>query len=186
VLRKYLVMTIIALVMTMAPAALAADTPKTYGDAMRWYRAEAEKGYPRAQFMLGYMYEVGERIARDFARAREWYAKAAAQGETEAQYRLAQLYFEGLGGDRDLARAARLYRAAAEAGHVGAQSVLGYLYALGEGVAADPMAAYLWLSLATDAGDPFAAENFARLAERLSADQIAAGEDKVRRWRASH
>ena len=72
-------------------AAGAADplTPQSYGDAMLWYRTEAEKGYARAQFLFGYMHEIGQQAPRDAAIARAWYARAAGQGEPRAQYRLA-------------------------------------------------------------------------------------------------
>lgn len=44
-------------------------------------------------------------------------------------------------------------RAAAQAGDVDAQYAMGLLYAEGRGVEYDPVAAYLWLSLAVDQGD---------------------------------
>lgn len=171
-------------------AALAAEraAPETYGDAMRWYRIEADKGYSRAQFLLGYMYETGYvyetdvRVPRDPVLARAWYAKAAAQNERSALYRLARMYHEGRGGSVDLGQAARLYRAAAERGHVGAQSMLGYLYAVGEGVERDGPQAYLWLSLAARAGNAAAAENLSRLEAALDATQAAAGRTLETNW----
>ncbi len=169
---------------TLAAAPLFAhvEVPGTYGDAMRWYRLTAEKGDARAQFLLGYMYEAGERMAPDPALARAWYAKAAAQGEPRASFRLARLHHEGRGGAADLEEAARLYRAAAERGHVGAQSMLGYLYATGEGVPRDETRAFLWLTLAAKGGDDAAAENLARLAQGMTRERIAAGEALVNDW----
>lgn len=161
---------------------VAPETPTTFGDAMRWYRAAAEKGYPRAQFLLGYMYETGVQVAQDLPLARMWYGKASVQGEPRALYRLARMYQDGRGGDIDIGEAARLYRAAAERGHVAAQSVLGYLYAKGEGVERDGPQAYLWLSLAARASNDTAAENLRRLEAVLDDTQIAAGEALVEGW----
>jgi hypothetical protein len=156
--------------------------PGTYGDAMRWYRAQAEQGYARAQFLLGYKYEVGEGVSRDLAAARKWYSLAAGQGEALALYRLARLHHEGRGGSRDLAEAARLYRGAADRGHAAAQAWLGYLYTSGTGVDEDKLKAFLWLALAARAGEVSAAENLALLERVLTEEQIAAGRKLLEVW----
>ena len=175
---------LVGALLTFAAAPLFAQetAPATYGDAMRWYRVAAEKGHARAQFLLGYMYEVGERAAPDLALARAWYAKAAAQAEPQASFRLARLHYEGRGGAVDLDAASRLYRAAAERGHVGAQSMLGYLYVTGEGVPRDGTTGYLWLALAARAGDAAAAANLERLTPTLTREQLADGEALVDGW----
>ncbi len=179
--RRLVLAGVLALGVSVADAADPV-TPETYDDAMRWYRTEAEKGYPRAQYLFGYMHEIGQGAPRDAAIARDWYARAAAQGEPRAQYRLAGLYHRGQGGAADLARAARWYRAAADQNHAGAQSMLGYLYAAGEGVARDDVQAYLWLTLAAQSGDAGAADNLERLTPLLTPAQIAAGKALVEAW----
>jgi TPR repeat protein len=153
-----------------------------YADAMGWYQREAEGGNPRAQFLYGYRFEIGEGVALDAALARSWYAKAASQGERRAQYRLARLYQIGEGGAVDEPAALAWFRAAAQAGHVAAQSMIGYFYASGVAVEADPANAYLWFSLAARAGDALAAENLRRLTATLTEDQKAAGEALVKAW----
>ncbi|MFQ5784123.1 MAG: tetratricopeptide repeat protein [Alphaproteobacteria bacterium] len=180
-----------ALIFVMTgPSAAQTTVPQGYRDAIHWYRAEAERGYAAAQYLLGYMYETGVeipqdnyRVARDPALARHWYGKAAAQGDARALYRLARMVHEGRGGPADVAEAARLYREAAERGHVEAQSALGYLYALGEGVERDDLKAYIWLSLAARAGDGAAADNLTLLLPELSADTRAAGDALVEAWK---
>ncbi|MCH9053703.1 MAG: sel1 repeat family protein, partial [Proteobacteria bacterium] len=76
-----------------------ADTgaPKTYGDAMRWYKQAARAGNPRAQYYLGLMYERGINVKEDAATAASWFAKAAAQGHAEAQFKLALIHEKGAG-----------------------------------------------------------------------------------------
>lgn len=45
---------------------------------------KAEQGDIEAQDELGYMYEHGEGVEQDYAKAIQWYEKAAAQGCQEA------------------------------------------------------------------------------------------------------
>ena len=117
-----------------------ADTgaPKTYGDAMRWYKQAARAGNPRAQYYLGLMYERGINVREDAATAASWFAKAAAQGHAEAQFKLALMHEKGSGVAKSAAQAARWYRKAANAGLGAAQYNLGLLYDRGEGVTRDP------------------------------------------------
>ncbi len=168
-----------------ASAAQDAEKPprQTYGEAMGWYETQARRGYPRAQYLLGYMYETGLRGAPDPAAARAWYRKAARQGEARAAFRLAEMLRAGRGGPVDMDGALRFYRLAAERGHVGAQSTLGYLLAVGKEVARDDAEAYLWLTLAARAGDAAAAENRARLLEYMTPESRVAGERLVRDYR---
>ena len=53
----------------------------------------------------------------------------------------------------DYEQAFALYQKAARWGHKGAQYVLGELYAEGKGVARDPVSAYAWLAVASEAPD---------------------------------
>jgi len=57
--------------------------------------AEAEKGNPIAQFILGFMYENGEDVPQDFTLANTWYHKAADQDDADAQNRLGEVYRDG-------------------------------------------------------------------------------------------
>jgi uncharacterized protein len=62
-------------------------------------------GRPRAQFRLGSLYENGNGVPRDFAKARQWYEKAAAQGEAIAQFYLGIQFAYGEGVPLDLVQA---------------------------------------------------------------------------------
>jgi len=46
----------------------------------------AEQGDAMAQFNLGVMYDEGQGVARDDAKAVEWYTKAAEQGDSRAKF----------------------------------------------------------------------------------------------------
>jgi TPR repeat protein len=95
----------------------------------------AERGDAHAEFMLGAMYNFGEGVLQDYARASLWYRKAADQGVAGAQYNLGVMYDTGQGVTQDHATALRLYRAAADQGMAGAQYNLALSYAQGLGVA---------------------------------------------------
>lgn len=58
---------------------------------------EAEAGDAKAQYDLGRMYEGGEGVPKDAAKAVEWLQKAAAQGHADAQALLGRMYARGEG-----------------------------------------------------------------------------------------
>ncbi len=60
------------------------------------------QGHAGAQFNLGWMYDQGEGVPKDAAKAVEWYQKAAAQGDANAQYNLGLMYDRGEGVPTDL------------------------------------------------------------------------------------
>ena len=87
-----------------------------YAEALRWYRAAAEKGYAEAEDKLGFLYDFGEGVPEDQALATEWYRKSALQGNPDAQFNLASLYDTGQGVPQNQSEAARWYRMAADRG----------------------------------------------------------------------
>jgi TPR repeat protein len=84
--------------------------------AMRLWRPLAEKGNAKAQYWVGYIYEHGIDVPRDYAEAAKWYWAAAAQNNTSAETELAEMYLEGRGVPRSEAKAVRLYCRAADRG----------------------------------------------------------------------
>ncbi|ORX78798.1 HCP-like protein [Basidiobolus meristosporus CBS 931.73] len=57
--------------------------------AYNWCFQAASKGLPKAEFAMGYYYEVGVGVPMDPHNANNWYLKAAAHGSQDAQRRLA-------------------------------------------------------------------------------------------------
>jgi len=88
-----------------------------YATALREWRPLAEQGDPSAQFRLGSLYENGDGIPRDFAKAHQWYEKAAAQGEAKAQFYLGIQSAFGEGAPLDLVQAHMWYSLAAGNGN---------------------------------------------------------------------
>lgn len=137
----------------------------TGGDAQALKALEqaAAQGNVNAQFRLGAMYENGEGVPRDYARARRWYEKAAAQGNGWAQICLGVLYAEGHGVRQDYAQARAWFEKAAAQGEGDlpgdwaapeAQYHLGMLDAGGLGGAQDYAQARQRYEFAAISGDP--------------------------------
>ncbi|MDR1275864.1 MAG: sel1 repeat family protein [Candidatus Accumulibacter sp.] len=76
----------------------------------------AMRGDAAAQYILGVLYQNGEGVRKDYAKAAKWFKKAAEQGDARAQNNLGLLYAEGRGVPKDDAKAAEWLRKAAEGG----------------------------------------------------------------------
>ena len=85
----------------LAPAQ-AAPLDGTYraGDfprAIKRIGPAAERGDPRAQAYLGFMYQYGRGVAQNYALAAYWYRRSAEQGNATAQHLLGLMFDKGLG-----------------------------------------------------------------------------------------
>ena len=81
------------------------DDKIDYAGALHWLGKAAEQGHAMASFILGSMYEDGEGVGRDQAKAHELYERAARNGEPKAMLNLGNIYLEGRGVPVDKARA---------------------------------------------------------------------------------
>jgi len=114
----------------------------------------------------------------------------AEAGVAEAQFNLGFMYVDGRGVPQDDAEAIRWYRLAAEQGYATGQRNLGVAYTTGRGVRQDNVAAYTWFSLAASAASGNFLDDYVnsrdRAAERLTPDQLADAQRRVRTWAAAH
>ena len=147
-----------------AKGAAAAKTGD-YEAAMDEWIPLAQRGYPEAQFNLGWLFENGLGVPQDYAEAMAWYQKAADQNYPEAQLSIGWLYSKGFGVSQDDSKAARWYRKAAEQGNAIAQSQLGVLYSIGAGVQQDYVAAVKWYRMAAVQGDTLSQYNLGLMYE---------------------
>jgi TPR repeat protein len=86
--------------------ALVAPTPGiTQTRNLQATKALAEQGDAKAQFDLGFMYDLGLIVPQDYQEAVKWYRKAAEQGYTEAHFSLSYIYFQGRGVLKDYVQA---------------------------------------------------------------------------------
>ncbi len=65
----------------------------------------AEQGDPAAQTYLGFMFETGRGVPKNYTEAAMWYRRAAEQGDGLAQYSLGLLYDKGQGVPQDIVEA---------------------------------------------------------------------------------
>jgi localization factor PodJL len=147
-------------------------SPVNLSDAARFLTQAAEKGQPVAQYRLGTMYERGQGVPADGARAARWYELSANQGNRKAMHNLAVSY----AGRRNMAEAARWFAKAAALGLSDSQFNLAVLYERGEGVPLSLSDAFKWYSIAAAAGDSESKTRIAVLQTQLSdSDRATAG-----------
>jgi TPR repeat protein len=60
--------------------------------SVRLFLKAASEGVPEAQINLANIYDEGDGVKRDFARARYWYKRAVRRGAPEAAYNLGISY----------------------------------------------------------------------------------------------
>ena len=162
--------------------------PQNFPQAMTLYRRSADTGYAPAQCNLGVMYETEAGTDRSYKDAALWYRKAAEQGNAAAQFNLGVMYYIGRGSDvpRSYKEAASWHLKAAEQGYAFAQNSLGKMYENGQGLQVSLMQAYMWYSLASEAGNEQARTNIQLLEVRMERDMIEQARALAREWRASH
>jgi len=57
----------------------------------------AQQGDAKAQVFVGYLYETGQGVRKDYEKAAKWYEKAAWQSNVTAQTQLGDMYRQGRG-----------------------------------------------------------------------------------------
>ena len=139
----------------------------------------AEAGDAQAMTLLGHLYESGQGIPGDAAKAALWYGLAAKRGDREGQVALALLCLSGEGVSRDKRRAMELFEAAARQDQPIALFNLAQLYNEGEIVTPDPGKALTLMRRAAELGNTEAAYGYALMLD----DADEPGKDaEVTRW----
>lgn len=143
--------------LTDANAAVARGDPAA---AVPIYRALAQKGNVTAQKQLGYLYEIGAGVERDWVKAAEWYGQAADAGDDGAAAAVGFLGRSWVrmnpGGNNQAIYA--LVEKAAKMGNAKAQFTLGLMnYRIGDlsfvKASGNLDEALIWYRRAADQGD---------------------------------
>ena len=147
-------------------------------EAMKWYRAAANQGLPKAQHRLFACYRDGIGCERNRTNAAKWCRKAAEAGLDEAMYDMGLLYLSGIGVEANAKSAFKWFHRGAELGNLRAIYMVGVFYRNGTGVEQDADEAARWQNKAleswrqcADAGDVNAMLLLARLAEKEDCDK---------------
>ena len=157
---------------------LAAYRMGDYGAALKLWVTLAEQGDAKAEYGLGVMYDNGDGVTEDDAKAVKWYRKAAELGHAKAQNNLGVMYDNGDGVAEDDVEAVKWYRKAATQGHPGAQNSLGLMYYVGRGVEKNLINAYAWVSIAAAGGDENAKIGKAIVAKEMMIKEIVEAQRK--------
>jgi TPR repeat protein len=128
---------------------LQAYMARDYPRAMKLWRSSAIKGHPEAQYGLGSLYDHGQGVRQDDAKAVGWYRKAAEKGHALAQYNLGNMLGDGRGAPRNMALALQWLQKSAEQGNDSAQFNLGMKYHY-DAAFRDPAKAAGWYAKAAD------------------------------------
>ena len=120
---------------------------KDAGQALDLYKKAAAPGDPLAAWLVGRLYYIGNLVPRDPDAAQKWLKISAGQNNAYGAYYLGRLMAE-----RDYTKAPALFKVAADQGLPQAQYYYGKSLKEGRGIAKDPFNAYLWLTIAYDAG----------------------------------
>jgi len=133
-------MKFVLIVLLLASTGQFAFADAVFNDAL----SRAQSGNADAQYRLGLLYEKGQGVEQDHAKAVNWYTKAAERGHADAQGGLGAMYLYGVGVAQDSEMAVIWLTKAAEQGQTLAQSYLGLIYANSLGVAQDLQKAVAW------------------------------------------
>ncbi len=95
-----------------------------YSGAMQNWMPLAEQGDANAQLNVGLMYDAGQGVSVDHARAAQWYRKSAENGLAAAQYNLGLLYRDGQGVEQNKQLSSDWLGRAAEQGLQEARALL--------------------------------------------------------------
>ena len=134
-----------------------------YDIALNWLGGLALRNQPDALYLLGFLYEHGHGLRKDYAKAAENYQAAALLGHDSAQNNLASLYQHGRGVPKSIDKAMQLYLAAAGHGNAIAQCNLASLYFIGSDLPRDFSEAARWFHAAAKQHYPAAQHNLAVL-----------------------
>jgi uncharacterized protein len=86
---------------------ISAFNRQDYVSASRIFITLAERGDAAAQSYLGFMFETGRGVPKNYTEAAMWYRRAAEQGDSLAQYSLGLLYDKGFGVPRNIIEASK-------------------------------------------------------------------------------
>ncbi len=124
----------------------------TTASGLRLMREAAGAGDVPTMTRLGFIYEDGIYVRKNFNPAFHWFSRAADAGNPGAQLQLGGCYQYGLGTTPNPTLAAQYYRLSADQGNYIAMRSLGYLLLNGLGVNKDLAAAKYWFTRAVEEG----------------------------------
>jgi TPR repeat protein len=139
------------------------ELPRIGYGSTQFYKKAAKDGNPKAMFVMGAMYHMGEGVTQSESKAIKCYRKAAREGIPEAQFMLGLIYANGIRVKRDEKKGFGLYLKAAKQGLPAAQIYVSFSYFGGDGVEKNFSKAAEWALKAAKQGNCIAEYFFGRL-----------------------
>ena len=110
------------------------DSEETKNNVINLYKESIKNGSTISMYNLGYYFDNGYNVKRDYMVAYDYYRMAAEQNHTNAQAELGWMYEKGNGVSQDYYKSAYWYDLAAKNNHLVAMVNLGNHYMNGNGV----------------------------------------------------
>lgn len=147
------------------------------GQAVDLYRKAAQQGDPLAGWLAGRLYFLGTAGLADREAARKWLKLSADQNNAYGAYYLGRLMVE-----KDYTKAPALFKIAADQGLPQAQYFYAKTLKEGRGIPQDRFSAYVWYTIAADAGYAIAGADLNEIdgGGSLTMDQISQAKAKAR------
>ncbi|KAG0204684.1 hypothetical protein BGX28_003433 [Mortierella sp. GBA30] len=95
---------------------------------MEWFSNDVRDLSATCKLNIGYLYDDGRELERDYNRAIEWYLRAIEAGASIASLRIGYLYQKGLGVEQDYVKAVEWYLKARDDGRAEAMVAIDALY----------------------------------------------------------
>ena len=154
---------------------------RDYVLALKVFKPLSALGYAGAQYHLGWMYEFGEGVPKDYKEAVRLYSLAANQSDSDARYKLGVMYANGKGVAQDYKEAMRFYGLAVAQGNADGRAALGSMYELGHGVPQDYVIAHMWYNIGSISDVTLnALISRDELAKKMTASQLEKAQDLAR------
>ena len=153
VLFIYLILSSQLLSADVFVAGLNAIERSHYASAYRSFKPLADNGIAEAQNNLGFLYQNGFGVKRNYNTAIKWYELAAAQGLPEAQHNMGMLNYQGHGLSQSYSHARRWFSKAADQGLSNSHYMIGLIFFKGEGTQVSPERAKQHFTKAAQLGD---------------------------------
>ncbi|MGA8152733.1 MAG: tetratricopeptide repeat protein [Terriglobales bacterium] len=162
------------------------DMPRSYSDAIHWYRKAADRGSTSAQVALAGVLLQGPDAESTYPEVHQLCEKAAGVRYAPGAYCLGVLYQHGRGVTQDLRLAARWFGEAADLGNTPAMLRLGEMYRKGDGVKQDKIAAYEFVFLADASDLAEAKQEKATLEKELTPTEVKKAKARATKWAGQH
>ncbi|MEL9250248.1 sel1 repeat family protein, partial [Escherichia coli] len=124
--------------------------------ALKYHKLAVEAGDIPSLAYMGYLYQYGKGVPKDYKKAFKSYKNAADSGNAAGMYGLGSMYDDGVAVKRNNKEAIKWYLKAAELGNNNAMSALGYKLMHGEGIKKDYSKARSLLEQAISLGNDYA------------------------------